>query len=82
MRLVSIEQGSDWTDAGYDILDVPDEMDLMVMEEEWRVWYNEKYLPAYKDKTKTLIPYVEFVEFLKQRGAREAKVERAVFCSF
>ncbi len=72
MRTVIITSGGDWTDAGFDVLEVPDGMDLAAEARAHRDWYKQEYLPA----PVGTIKYLSFAQWLKaKRGATDSKIE-------
>lgn len=74
MRLVSIQSGSDWTDASYEFMEIPDDMDLNELQKEHYGWLNDEYWPE-KTGDKIRCKFKSFVEFLKDRGAKEFEHE-------
>lgn len=63
-----IKGGSDWTDAGADMVDVPDDLSMDAAYLDYGLWYRQL------DRDKE--DYLTFIEWLKvHRGATESKVE-------
>lgn len=70
MRIIAVMNGGDWTDAGVDWIEIPDDMDLKEMHRQYRTWY-AKYLSSGGKE-----PFLDFPEFLKTKGATDTdKVE-------
>lgn len=42
-RLLVIEDGCDWVDASYNVLLIPDGLDVAAIKAEWDRWYREEY---------------------------------------
>lgn len=68
-RIVSVESGLDWTDAVYELLEVPSNLDLTEENVAYNQWYREKYLSVLFGNQK--IKYKTFAEWLKERGAKD-----------
>lgn len=73
-RIVLICDGGDWTDASFDDLMVPEDMDLEEEKKLWRSWYEGEYLPELHAERKP--KFRSLVDFLCEKGAREANLEQ------
>jgi len=60
MRIIALFDGGDWNDASVDHLEVPDDMDLSEMQEE----YDNRYEKRDKEGK-----YTSFQDFLLLKGA-------------
>lgn len=75
MKLIALRGGGDWSDASLDLLSIPDGMDLEKEKSDWHAWYE-----GYCDEWRTWYEvdgdkpsYIPFADWLKQRGARDAR---------
>ena len=74
MKLVAILSGGDWTDAQCSHVWVPDDIDFVAVEREWRTWYHTLYIPTLDAKKHPR--YISFEDMLKERhGAISALIE-------
>jgi len=84
MRLVSIQVGCPEEIHDYWLLEIPDDWDLEELKKEYREWLRDIYRPSLLVQSSNLpsnlkegeVKYREFVEFLKERGAKEIHFER------
>lgn len=74
MKTVVLLGGGDWTDASVDLLDIPEDMDVEVIKNEWRTWYNVEYLPKFRSGN--AIQYKSIIDFLLEKGAKRSDIER------
>ena len=77
-RLVILTSGSDWTDAGYSHMMIPESVDLEAAEKACRKWYNEVYCAPsnWDDKRRPKIKCIHFPEWLeKYHGATFIEIE-------
>ena len=56
--------GGDWADASVEHIEIDDNISLDKCKEDWRVWYNNEYLPEYRADKKP--KFYTFVDFLKE----------------
>jgi hypothetical protein len=68
-NIVIVGAESDFAGA----VSIPDSMSLVVESAAWRAWYRNEYVP--NNLPGCRIPFVNFTEWLKFRGAVEADVE-------
>jgi hypothetical protein len=71
-RLVSILQGEE-AEVQYDLLLIPEEVDVDAERAAWTEWRTTKYQPA--RRTGNPIQFVTFAEWLLSHGAIEAEHE-------
>lgn len=74
--LTAIESGGDWADASVDYAVVPDGMDLDKEHRAWNAWYHSEYVPSMEAGRP--IKYVDFIQWLCDRGARMATEDELV----
>ena len=68
-KITAVEGGGDWADASVEYLVLPEGCDATQALEDWRIWYNKQYKPAFREGKKP--KYLTFVEWLIAEGARE-----------
>jgi len=68
--ITAIHSGGDWYDASADYLVLPEGMDFEMERKQWQVWLAERYHTGLEAGTKKP-PYLNLVQWLLQRGARE-----------
>jgi len=70
MKIVAIMGGGDWVDADVKHLEIPDDMNLKEMGEQYRQWLKNEY------HAKKGLKFLSFPEFLKTKGALDTdKIE-------
>lgn len=72
MKTVALLSGGDWADASVDLLDIPDDMDVESVKEEWREWYNTMYRPSIRTGR---IKFKTVVDLLLEKGATRSDIE-------
>ena len=66
MKRVIVLSGNDWNDAGYKLLNIPDDMNLKEQEAAYERWYRKEYCTD-----RATIPFVSFEHWLELKGANE-----------
>jgi hypothetical protein len=69
MRNVVICSGGDWNDAGFKVLEVPDQVDMNDAKAQYDLWRSTQ-------DNKPRDPHVFFVDWLKQeKGCKDSQIE-------
>ena len=71
--MVSIEGGGDWTDASYEIIYVPKDMNLELEGEKWREWYEKIYCPKLSNNENP--EFIPFTDWLIKNGGERVNLE-------
>lgn len=75
VKVTAILDGGDQESASVAFLLIPEGMDLAAEEAAHREWYRDTYCPAYRNRALARVEYLNFTDWLIQRGAVRAGPE-------